>query len=735
MIILGKERYINRELSWLEFNFRVLQESRDLSLPVLERFKYLSIFSSNLDEFFMVRVASLIDQIELGFLEPDPAGIEPPEQLKSISKRAHELVEAQYDVYRGPMLEALKNAGITIESYDSLSTPEKAEADGFFNDFVYPVLTPMAVDRSRPFPLISSQSLNLIVFLEYRKDQKDGLWIRKKSINPPTEPGDNGSEEESKLPDLAIVQVPQVLSRLVRLKSQHKKRDSFYILLEDLIRQHVHVLFKGRTVLEVGAFRVTRNADLSVADDDAEDLLIGIEKSLKGRKWGRVVRLEHEAAMSVRMRDHLKDAFCLKKYEVYAIDGPIDLTFGFWLASQDRHQNLNMKKICCIPRRELLECDSLFDKIKEGDILLHHPFDSFVHVEDFVTDASEDPDVLAIKMTLYRAGGRSRILAALANAAEKGKQVTVLVELRARFDEEKNIEWAKMLERAGCHVIYGFPRVKTHAKVTMVVRRESDQIRRYMHFGTGNYNDQTARLYTDLGILTADETFGEDASNFFNMLSGFSDLVDMKALIAAPFNMRETVALAIRREAQNAKKKKRAEIVIKLNALVDPGIISELYDASSAGVKIRLIIRGICSLRPGVPGFSENIEVMSIVGEYLEHSRVLWFYNGGAPQMFISSADMMQRNLDRRIELMVPVRDAAIQASLTALMDLYWQDTVKARMLLSSGMYTYRQSKERIYVQQLLSEQVQNAARVAMRAHKVPLVKLKKPSAKKATFK
>lgn len=726
---LGLDRYINRELSWLEFNYRVLQESRDSSLPILERLKYLSIFSSNLDEFFMVRVASLIDQIELDFLEQDPAGLTPPEQLKLISKRAHELVTLQYEIYRAELLKDLAAEGIELKRYDALSEKDREEADRYFTDFVFPVLTPMAVDRSRPFPLISSQSLNLCVFLENRlpsltfKDSKDIRDIAK--VKNSVKVDKNSAKEhldkktsavielEEVLPsqhDLAIVQVPQVLSRMVRLKGARKKKETLYIFLEDLIEQHIPDLFKGRSVLGIGAFRLTRNADLSVSDDDAEDLLLVIEKSLKTRKWGRVVRLEHDIRMDVLMLDHLKDAFHLKKSELYALDGPIDLTFGYWLAAQDRHKNQVLNKVCCVPRSDLLDNEDLLSKIREGDILLHHPYDSFSHVEDFIVHAAEDPDVLAIKMTLYRVGGRSRILDALAHAAEKGKQVTILLELRARFDEEKNIEWAKILERSGCHVIYGFPRMKTHAKIAMVVRKEAKQIRRYLHIGTGNYNDQTARLYTDLGLLTANETFGQDATDFFNMLSGFSDLVDMKALVAAPFTLRETIVRAIRREAQNAKKGKGGEIIMKMNALVDADVIFELYNASQAGVKIRLIVRGICSLRPGVPGVSETIEVISIVGEYLEHSRVLWFWNAGKPLIYLSSADMMPRNLDRRIELMTPVLDPEICNTLTELLEIYWKDTTKARVLKSDGSYEFREAKVKFYSQVLLGERAEKAS-------------------------
>lgn len=679
MPYLSERNYINREMSWLEFNYRVLQEAMDDHMPILERFKYISIFSSNLDEFFMVRVASIKDQVTLGFMDEDASGWPPQRQLKMISKKTHELVELQYQIYRDNILPELLEKDIELTHYEMLAEEEHLEAERYFDEIVYPVLTPMAVDFSRPFPLISNRSLNLCAFIE-----------------DPSKPDETF---------FATVQVPQKLPRLVKLKGK-RKGVSQYIFLEELIQKNIHKLFYGKRVVSSHVYRITRNADLSVSDDDAEDLLLVIEKSLRQRRWGSVVRLEVSKSIDAKMLNVLKDALSIKSADVYVINGPIDLTFGNWLCDQSKFDHLMLKKQMKYPASDFYGKENIFEAIQEQDLMLHMPFEAFDPVVDFIRQAAQDPDVLAIKQTLYRVSGNSPILKALGDAAELGKQVTVLVEIRARFDEENNITWAKRLEQAGCHIIYGFEGLKTHAKVCMVVRREAGKIKRYVHFSTGNYNDVTARFYTDIGIFTCDQELAEDTTEFFNTLSGYSDPLDMYKLTVAPYALRKKLKDLIDREIRFAYEGKKAKMIIKVNSLVDPEMVEKIYEASQAGVEVKLIVRGVCCLVPNLQELSENVEVISIVGTYLEHSRICYFENAGNQEVYITSADLMERNLDRRVELLIPVTQPSIKRRLIEILKLYLKDNVKARVMQSDGSYVFKTAdKERINAQTLLMDQ------------------------------
>lgn len=667
MPYLSERNYVNREMSWLEFNFRVLQEAMDRDLPILERFRYSSIFTSNLDEFYMVRVAAIKDQVALGFVDEDASGLTPQRQLKLISKKSHELVDLQYKHFRDELMPELESHGIILTQYEALSEEEHGEAERYFDEIVYPVLTPMAVDFSRPFPLISNRSLNIATFVE-----------------DPSKPDETF---------FATVQVPQKLPRLVKIKNR-RKGTGLFIFLEELIQKNLHKLFYGKRVLSSHVYRITRNADLSVSDDDAEDLLLVIEKSLRQRRWGSVVRLEVARTIDAKMLGVLKNALSIRSTDVYVINGPIDLTFANWLCEQPKYDHLLQKKQPKYPAFDFYGKENLFQAINERDLMLHMPFESFDPVVDFIRQAAHDPDVLAIKQTLYRVSGDSPILRVLAEAAEMGKQVTALVEIRARFDEENNITWAKRLEQAGCHIIYGFEGLKTHAKVCMVVRREEGKIKRYVHFSTGNYNDVTAKFYTDIGIFTCDQELAEDTTEFFNTLSGYSDPLDMYKLTVAPFALRRKLMDLMDREIRFAYEGKKARMIIKMNSLVDPEIVQKLYEASQAGVEVNLIIRGICCLIPGLTELSENIEVMSIVGTYLEHSRICYFENDGEHEVYITSADLMERNLDRRIELLIPVTHGGIKRRLIDILKLYLKDNVKARWMQSDGSYIFKKDEE-----------------------------------------
>lgn len=654
------EYYTNRELSWLLFDKRVLSEAMDEQLPLFERLKFLSITASNLDEFFMVRVASLKDMVNAGYSKKDIAGLTPGKQLEKVNQKTHELVKQQYDTYNRCLLPQLMENGIRLISHhEDLTEAEGAYVDKYFADNIYPVLTPMAVDSSRPFPLIRNKSLNI------------GALVRKKS-----------GEEEL---EFATVQVPSVLSRIVTIPGEERLR---VILLEEVIERNIRKLFLNYDIVCAYPFRIMRNADLSIEEEETEDLLKEIEKQLKKRQWGQAIRLEVESGMDERLLKIILADLHIGEEDIYPIEGPLDLTFlmkmyameGFDDLKEHRYQGPQ-------PVPELPEDENVFEKIREGDILMFHPYQTFEPVVRFIAQAAKDPDVLAIKQTLYRVSGNSPIIAALEQAADNGKQVSVLVELKARFDEENNIVWARRLEKAGCHVIYGLVGLKTHSKITLVVRREENGIRRYVHLGTGNYNDSTAKLYTDLGLLTCSETIGEDATAVFNMLSGYSEPRSWNKLSLAPLWLKDKFLYLVNREKEYARQGREAKIIAKMNALCDKDIIEALYEASAAGVKIELIIRGICCLRVGMPGISENIRVRSIVGNYLEHARIFYFENDGRPEYYCASADWMPRNLERRVEIMFPIEKPALQQKIMHILQSQLNDTVKAHILLTDDTY------------------------------------------------
>lgn len=652
--------YTNRELSWLLFDERVLSEARDKHLPLFERLKFLSITASNLDEFFMVRVASLMDMVAAGYKRRDIAGMTAAEQLVLVNEKTHQLVDRQYSTYNRSLLPQLSANGLRmIVHHEDLTKEEGAYADSFFMETVYPVLTPMAVDSSRPFPLVRNKSLNL------------GALMKKK----------NGDGEL----EFAMVQVPSVLNRLVEIPSQEGRK---LILLEEIIERNIHKLFLNYDIICTHPFRIMRNADLTIEEEEAEDLLQEIERQLKKRQWGQVIRLEVEEGIDSRLLKLIREEVKVPKEDVFAIAGPLDLTFLMNLYGMEGFDHL--KEHSYLPPQpvpELPEEANVFEKIREGDILMHHPYQSFEPVVRFVRQAAKDPDVLAIKQTLYRVSGNSPIVAALEQAAENGKQVSVLVELKARFDEENNIVWAKKLEKAGCHVIYGLVGLKTHSKITLVVRREENGIRRYVHLGTGNYNDSTAKLYTDIGYFTCSELIGEDATAVFNMLSGYSEPRSWNRLSLAPHWLKDRFLSLIGREKEHALAGRPSGIIAKMNALCDKEVIEALYEASAAGVKIDLIVRGICCLRVGIPGVSENITVRSIVGNYLEHARIFYFENDGKPEYYCASADWMPRNLERRVEILFPIEKPALQEKLKLILNSQLRDTVKAQVLQPDGTY------------------------------------------------
>ena len=659
---MKSEYYENRELSWLGFNERILGEARDKKNPLFERLKFLSITASNLDEFFMVRVASLKDMVNAEYSKKDYSGMTPQQQLNAIHDRVHDFVSSQYSTWQRSLLPGLRQCGLqVIEEHEELNPEQAKYVDQYFVENVYPVLTPMAVDSSRPFPLIVNKTLNL------------GALLKKKN------------EADAEL-EFATVQVPAVLPRIILIPPAQKDGTSV-ILLEDMIARNMSQLFLSYDVLCVHSYRIMRNADLTIDEDEASDLLKEIQKQLKKRQWGEVIRLEVDEKIDKRLLKILKREFEIKEDAIYRTSGPLDLTFLMKMYGLDGFEDYKEPRYTPQPVPELTGKRDIFEEIRARDILLHHPYQTFDPVVDFVRKAAKDPQVLAIKQTLYRVSGNSPIIAALAQAAENGKQVSVLVELKARFDEEHNIVWAKMLERAGCHVIYGLVGLKTHSKITLVVRREEDGIRRYVHLGTGNYNDSTAKLYTDMGLLTCSEPIGEDATAVFNMLSGYSEPANWNKLSLAPLWLRERFLAMIRREMEYAKNGEPAHIIAKMNSLCDPEMIAALYEASAAGVKIELIIRGICSLRVGIPGISENISVRSIVGTFLKHSRIYYFLNGGQEEVYLASADWMPRNLDRRVEILFPIENELLKKEVLHVLEIQLQDTIKAQIKQPDGTY------------------------------------------------
>ncbi len=651
--------YYNRELSWLRFNARVLSEARDEKIPFFERIKFLSITSSNLDEFFMVRIASLKDMVHAGYEKEDIAGLTPGEQLKKLYKEVHEFVELQYDTYENMVRPGFIASKLKlIEHHEDLNEAEAKYVDDFFMREVYPVLTPMAVDSSRPFPLIMNKSLNIGALLS-KKDKKE---------------------------EFATVQVPSVLPRFIGIEDGIKGETKL-ILLEEIIERNISKLFLGYDILCSAPYRIMRNADLTIEEEEAEDLLKEIEKQIKKRQWGEAIRLEVQSDIDKKLQSRLKEELGLHSDDIYKISGPIDLTFLMKVYGLDGFDNLKKKNLAPQSVPELPEGCDIFESIRRKDILLHHPYQSFTPVVRFIEQAASDKNVLAIKQTLYRVSGNSPIVKALMKAAENGKQVSVLVELKARFDEENNIVWAKMLEKAGCHVIYGLVGLKTHSKITLVVRKEQDGIRRYVHLGTGNYNDATAKLYTDLGLFTASESVGEDATAVFNMLSGYSEPLGWNKLSVAPLWLKKKLLKLIKRETEWARNNRPAKIVAKMNSLCDPDVIAALYEASSAGVEINLLIRGICCLKVGIEGVSENIHVRSIVGDFLEHSRIFYFENDHSPEVFLASADWMPRNLERRVEIMFPVEDPDLRDKVMHILDVQFRDNTKAHILQPDGEY------------------------------------------------
>jgi polyphosphate kinase len=655
--------FYSRELSWLAFNDRVLEEAFDARNPLLERLKFIGIFSTNLDEYFMIRVAALKQQLAAEVHKRSNDGRLPNEQLAAISERLRPSLERFAKLLRDDLMPALGNEGIAIRSYAELSDEQKNDLRVLFDERVFPVLTPLAVDQGHPFPYISNLSLSLGV--EMYESTVDGPEMH-----------------------FARVKVPQSLPRLIALPAPDGI--NHFVLLEDVIAHNLDALFPGMEIRASYRFRVTRDADLDLQEDEADDLLRMIESELRRRRFGEPVRLEVEASMPEALRTKLLEALSLGEDDLYAIDGMLGTNDLFALVALDRPELHDAPFTPSIPKRLVGESD-IFAAIREGDILLQHPFESFDPVVQFVKAAANDPHVLAIKQTLYRTSGDSPIVNALVEAAENGKQVAALIELKARFDEENNIHWARNLERVGAHVVYGFPGLKVHAKVILVVRDEPDGIRRYVHFGTGNYNDKTAKIYTDLSLFTCRPELGADVTHLFNRLTGFSKTTQYKELLVAPTTLRAGFVDLIEREVENARAGRPSGIVAKLNAISDKRMVQALYRASQAGVPIELIVRGMCELRPGIPGVSDTIRVRSIVGRFLEHSRIFAFENGGSREIYMGSADWMGRNLDRRVETIVPVLDPVLREYLWGgILDMLLRDNVNTRFLRSDGTYARR---------------------------------------------
>lgn len=650
--------YNNRELSWIDFNVRVLEEAFEKENPIMDRVNFLAITASNLDEFFMVRVAGVMEQVRTKYNKKDASNMTPQEVLAKLNVKIHAFVEKQYSCWYRSILPVLKKEDIHFINPSCMNEEQEVYISEYFNKVLFPVLTPLAVDRSRPFPLLANKSLNIAV----RLTSKDG---------------------ES---NFAVVQVPSILPRFLELECEKGRA---FVLLEDIITKNLDKLFELHDISAYCAFRVTRNSDLDI-DEESEDLMQAIEKSIKKRKRGKPVRLEIIQRCDRDTKDFLVEMLGVSKKSIYEVPGPIDLTFLSKFCFVDGFEYLHFPKLIPLdPPHDFRGYDDIFEAIREKDRMVYHPYESFSSVLNLVQSAAEDPDVLAIKQALYRVSGNSPVVEALIRAAENGKQVTVLVELKARFDEENNINWAKKLEHAGCHVIYGLSGLKTHCKILLVVRREEDGIRRYLHLGTGNYNDSTAKLYTDMGLFTCREKYGIDASSLFNVLTGYSRPPEYNKFIVAPQGMRPFFIKMIKNEIQNAKRGLPSGITAKVNSLVDSKIIDLLYEASKAGVKIRLIVRGICCLVPGIKDISENITVISIVGRFLEHSRIFLFENAGEAKIYLGSADWMPRNLDRRVELVFPVEDDDLKQRLFGILEVMLKDTINARIQLPDTKYIH----------------------------------------------
>ena len=665
--------YFNRELSWLKFNQRVLLESIDSNTPLLERLRFIAIASSNLDEFFMIRVAGLRHQVVNGIIKYDAAHMDAKAQLKAIDESVQRLV--------------------SMQSTYLLDVKSKAWLRHYFEEHIYPVVTPLAVDSGHPFPFLTNHTINAIV--------------RIFQILP------NGTKDYK----IAILPIPSVLDRIIEIPSRGNKEHRF-VYLEDVITYYANQFFQGYGIEDYMVFRITRDADLEIDEEEATDLLSEVEESLRRRRRGDAVRLEVCGDVKDHLLDFVLTSVELEQKDVYRIDGHLDCRMYFDFCNYPGLDELRYEPFDSKIPSELVdhEGESLFSIIGKQDLFVHHPFESFTVVEQFIAQAAVDPDVLAIKQTLYRVSGDSPIIASLIKAADNGKQVTVLMEVKARFDEENNIQMARRLEKAGCHVIYGLKGLKTHSKITMVVRRENDGIRRYVHLATGNYNGKTARVYTDCGIFTCNDEYGDDASRFFNLISGYSDPPIWNKFIVAPLNLREKIIELIDREIELAKKGEDAYIIAKMNSLLDKNVIAKLYEASTAGVRIELIVRGICTLRPGIAGVSDNITVRSIVGRFLEHHRLFYFRNGGNESLYLSSADWMPRNLNERVELMIPIEDKRHKERVKGILDLYLEDTLKAHIMRADG--SYRKINDREYPisaqEELMKAAIENERKESM---------------------
>lgn len=670
----------NRELSWLAFNERVLEEAEDTNNPLFERLRFLAIFSSNLDEFFMVRVAGLQDQVRVGFSSPEAkSGLTPIQQLQAIAEKTQSLVARQMKVYRQLIEVELPKEGILLVSYGQLSTDQKRGIDQQFDEEIYPVITPVAVDAYRPFPVLLSKTMNILAMVE-----------------------ETTTDDSIKI---AIVQVPSVLKRFLVVESRGNSHT--VVLLEDVIIGNIHKLFTGYQVKHANPFRITRNADLTIHEEGARDLLIEIEKELKKRKWGAVSRLEVKSSeIKQKVLHYLLDELEIMEDDVYKIDGPLDVTFLFSFTKFFESDFPKLSYPIFMPQQpaDLEREEDIFTKALTQDLFFYHPYESFQPILDFVEQAANDPTVLAIKQTLYRVSGNSPIIQALKRAAENGKQVTVLVELKARFDEENNVIWAKELEKAGCLVIYGMHNLKTHSKITLIIRQRHGKIEQFVHLGTGNYNDQTAKIYTDMSIITTNKKIGADATKFFNYLSGYMDKPDYQKLVVSPFEIKDRFVELIDEEIEFHHTFGNGHIKLKMNSLTDKDLIEKLYVASQAGVKIDLIVRGICCLRPGIKGVSENIHVISVVGRFLEHSRIYYFHRNGASKLYLSSADMMTRNMIKRVEILYPILSPVIKKRILSILELELRDTVKARVQDSNGFYQYKNSDAKVHAQQQFME-------------------------------
>lgn len=696
-----KDLFLNRELSWLEFNSRVLEEVQDPSNPLMERIRFATIVQSNLDEFFMVRVARLKRAVRAGRTGRDVSGMTASEQLSAISRRTHRMVDDLYRVLTGELLPALETEGIRLAAVHDIDARAWSALRKQFRREVAPVLTPLGIDSARPFPVLASLSLNIAALLEPEADGEE--------------------------PRLAVVQVPGGLPRMLRPAGAE---GSPWVWMDDVISTELPSLFPGQEVLEAAVFRVTRDSELEIDEDGDRDLRVEIEAELRKRRRSRFVRLELGRDAPERLTETLSSRLEIERENLYRVPGPLDLRPLNHLVDLPGLAHLRHTALPPLKPPELSDpVIDIFDVLDEGDVILHHPYDSFEPVVRFLAGAARDPDVLAMKMTLYRTSGESPVIDSLREAARRGKQVTVVVELRARFDEQSNLQWARELEEAGAHVIFGVRRFKTHSKIALVVRRTRSGLRRYIHLGTGNYNDRTARIYTDFGMMTADQAIGEDASAFFNAITGYSDPPRMTRLAMSPTQIRDRCTSLIRREKSRAKAGQAAEIMAKVNSLVDRGIIDELYAAAAAGVRIRLNVRGICCLKPGLPGVSDGIEVVSIVDRFLEHSRIFYFRNGGDEEVYLSSADWMPRNLDRRIELMFPVDHPACRRKVMEALHAFFRDNVKARRLGPDGSYTRAglrgeepfQAQLRLYEETLRrSERAQSARGLVLEPRQLP---------------